>query len=175
MTIAFLPGTLVHIQLLTPKRGKWAASKIRFIGRFAPTNASFAVRKGSPAPTIEAMRKTLSIAGCTGKSARSAQMLAVLKNVAGMKFKLICGYKGSKKATLALLRGEVDMVSKNWASWKSGDAAELAAGNIKIVLQAGLKRGPDLPNIPLMQEIVSDPQARKSSRLFLQARRLGVL
>ncbi|MBT3767288.1 MAG: hypothetical protein HOB79_17825 [Rhodospirillaceae bacterium] len=161
MTIALLPDTLAHIQLLTPKRGKWDASKIRYIGRFAPANAAFAVRKGSPAPTIDAMRKTQSIAGCTGKSARSAQMPAVLKNVAGMKFKLICGYKGSKKATLALLRGEVDMVSKNWASWKSGDGAELAAGNIKIVLQAGLKRDPDLPNVPLMQEIVSDPKSKE--------------
>ncbi|MBL6958183.1 MAG: hypothetical protein ISR52_04320 [Rhodospirillales bacterium] len=160
MTIALLPDTLAHIQLLTPKRGKWDAAKIRYIGRFAPANAAFAVRKGAPATTIDGMRKTQLIAGCTGKSARSAQMPAVLKNIAGLKFKLICGYKGSKKATLATLRGEVDIVSKNWASFKSGDAAELAAGNLKIVLQAGLQRDPDLPNVPLLQEIVSDQQSK---------------
>ena len=81
MTIALLPDTLAHIQLLTPKKGKWDAKKIRYIGRFAPANAAFAVRKGSPATTIEGMRKTQIIAGCTGKTARSAQMPALLKNV----------------------------------------------------------------------------------------------
>ena len=173
MTIALLPDTLAHIQLLTPKRGKWDASKIRYIGRFAPANAAFAVRKGAPATTIEGMRKTELVAACTGKSSRSAQMPAMLKNVAGMKFKLICGYKGSKKATLAVLRGEADVVSKNWASFKSGDSAELKAGNLKIVLQAGLERDPDLPDVPLLQEIVDDPQAKKVLRFVSSGAPIG--
>ena len=173
LTIALLPDTLAHIQLLTPERGKWDASKIRYIGRFAPANAAFAVRKGAPATTIDGMRKTQLIAACTGKSSRSAQMPAMLKNVAGMKFKLICGYKGSKKATLAVLRGEADIVSKNWASFKSGDASELKAGNIKIVLQAGLQRDPDLPDVPLLHEIVDDPQAKSVLRFVSSGAPIG--
>ena len=173
MTIALLPDTLAHTQLLTPERGKWDASKIRYIGRFAPANAAFAVRKDAPATTIEGMRKTELVAACTGKSSRSAQMPAMLKNVAGMKFKLICGYKGSKKATLAVLRGEADLVSKNWASFKSGDSAELKAENLKIVLQAGLERDPDLPNVPLLQEIVDDPQAKKVLRFVSSGAPIG--
>jgi len=160
LTIALLPDTLAHIQLLDPKRGKWDASKFNYIGRFAPANAAFAVRKDAPATTIEGMKEKEIIVSCTGKSARSAQMPALLKNVAGMKLRLICGYKGSKAATLATLRGEVDMTSKNWASFKSGDAAALASGDLKIVLQAGLERDPDLPDVPLLQEIVSDADAK---------------
>lgn len=173
MTIALLPDTLAHIQLLTPERGKWDASKIRYIGRFAPANAAFAVRKDAPATTIGGMRKSELVAACTGKSSRSAQMPAMLKNVAGMKFRLICGYKGSKKATLAVLRGEADVVSKNWASFKSGDGAELKAGNLKIVLQAGLERDPDLPDVPLLQEIVDDPQAKKVLRFVSSGAPIG--
>lgn len=161
MTIALLPDTLAHIQLLDPKRGKWDASKIEYIGRFAPANAAFAVRKDAPAMTIEAMMDKETVVGCTGKSARSAQMPAMLKNILGMKMRLICGYKGSSAATLATLRGEVDMTSKNWASFKSSDAAELEAGNLIIVLQAGLERDPDLPDVPLLQELTSDPMAKK--------------
>ena len=173
LTIALLPDTLAHIQLLTPKRAKWDASKIRYIGRFAPANAAFAVRKDAPATTIDGMRQVELIAACTGKSSRSAQMPAMLKNVAGMKLKLICGYKGSKRATLAVLRGEADLVSKNWASFKSGDGAELAAGNLKIVLQAGLKRDPDLPDVPLLQEIVDDPQGKKVLRFVSSGAPIG--
>lgn len=173
LTIALLPDTLAHIQLLTPKRAKWDAAKIQYIGRFAPANAAFAVRKDAPATTIDGMRKTQLIAACTGKSSRSAQMPAMLKNVAGMKLKLICGYKGSKRATLAVLRGEADLVSKNWASFKSGDGAELKAGNLKIVLQAGLQRDPDLPDVPLLQEIVDDPQGKKVLRFVSSGAPIG--
>ncbi len=173
LTIALLPDTLAHIQLLTPKRAKWDAAKIQYIGRFAPANAAFAVRKGAPATTIEGMRKTQLVAACTGKSSRSAQMPAMLKNVAGMKLRLICGYKGSKRATLAVLRGEADLVSKNWASFKSGDGAELKSGNLKIVLQAGLQRDPDLPNVPLLHEIVDDPQAKKVLRFVSSGAPIG--
>lgn len=173
LTIALLPDTLAHIQLLTPKRAKWDASKIRYIGRFAPANAAFAVRNGAPATTIEGMRQKELIAACTGKSSRSAQMPAMLKNVAGMKLKLICGYKGSKRATLAVLRGEADLVSKNWASFKSGDEAELKSGNLKIVLQAGLQRDPDLPNVPLLHEIVDDPQAKRVLRFVSSGAPIG--
>ena len=173
LTIALLPDTLAHIQLLTPKRAKWDAATIRYIGRFAPANSAFAVRKGAPATTIEGMHKTQLIAACTGKSSRSAQMPAMLRNVAGMKLKLICGYKGSKRATLAVLRGEADLVSKNWASFKSGDGPELKAGNLKIVLQAGLQRDPDLPDVPLLQEIVNDPQAKKVLRFVSSGAPIG--
>jgi tripartite-type tricarboxylate transporter receptor subunit TctC len=161
MTIGLLPDTLAHIQLLDPKRGNWDTSKIQYIGRFAPATAAFAIRKDAPAKTPKEMMEKELIVGCTGKSARSAQMPAMLKNVLGMKMRLICGYKGSSAATLATLRGEVDMVSKNWASFKAKDAAELEAGNLIIVLQAGLERDPDLPDVPLLQELTDDPMAQK--------------
>jgi tripartite-type tricarboxylate transporter receptor subunit TctC len=160
LTIALLPDTLAHIQLLDPQRGQWDAAEIRYLGRFAPANAAFGIRGDAPAQTVEEMRETETIVGCTGRSARSAQMPAMLKNVAGLKMRLICGYKGSSAATLATLRGEVDMVSKNWASFKASDADALESGDLKIVLQAGVERDPDLPEVPLIQEIVDDPDAK---------------
>lgn len=173
MTIALLPDTMAHVQLLRPKRGKWDSSKIRYIGRFAPTNSAFAIHKDAGAKTIEDLKSVETPVGCTGKSSRSAQMPALLKNLAGMNLKLICGYKGSSAATLAVLKREVDMVNKAWPAFKSADAAEIEAGNLVVILQSGLERDPDLPNVPLLQEIVDDPKAKEIMEFASAAAPIG--
>jgi tripartite-type tricarboxylate transporter receptor subunit TctC len=173
LTVALLPDTMAHVQLLRPKRGKWDSTKIRYIGRFAPTNSAFAIHKDAAAKTLEDMKTVETKASCTGKSSRSAQMPALLKNLAGMNLKLICGYKGSSAATLAVLKREVDMINKAWPSFKSADAAELESGNLKIILQSGLERDPDLPDVPLLQEIVDDPKAKEVMEFASAAAPIG--
>ncbi len=172
LTVAILPDTLGHIQHLRPEQANWDAAKFRYIGRFAPANAAFAVRKDAPATTVEGMRGTQIIVGCTGKSSRSAQQPAALKNAGGLNLKMICGYKGSKAAKLATLRGEVDMFSQNWASFKSSDA-EIKSGDLKIILQAGLERDADLPDVPLLQEVTDDPEAQKILRFVSAGAPIG--
>ncbi len=173
MTIALLPDTMAHVQLLRPKRGKWDSSKIRYIGRFAPTNSAFAIHRDAAAKTIDDLKTVETTAGCTGKSSRSAQMPALLKNLAGMNLKLVCGYKGSAAATLAVLKREVDMVNKAWPAFKSGNASELESGELVIILQSGLERDADLPNVPLLQEVVDDPKAREVMEFASAAAPIG--
>lgn len=152
LTVAIVPDNMGHVQLLTPKRAKWDANKFRYIGRFAPANSAYAIRRDAPAQTLEEMRKTRMVAGCTGVSARGAQQLAALKNAGHLNLQLICGYAGSQAAKLATLRGEVDLFSVNWASLAS-DPTDLDSGDLRIVLQAGLERDKDLPDVPLLMEL----------------------
>ena len=63
MTIALLPDTMAHVQLLRPKRGKWDSSKIRYIGRFAPTNSAFAIHGDAKAKTLEDLKSVETIVG----------------------------------------------------------------------------------------------------------------
>ena len=165
LSMAILPDTLGHTELLDPKKSSWKSAEFRYIGRFAPANAAIVVRKDAPATTIEEMRKTENIVACTGKGARSGQQPTALRNLAGLKFRVICGYKGSEPAMLATLRGETDMTSENWASLAS-DKTNIENGNLKIVLQAGLVRDPDLPDVPLLFEIVEDPEAKAVLRFI---------
>jgi tripartite-type tricarboxylate transporter receptor subunit TctC len=156
LTVAILPDSLGHIEHLRPDAAKWDASKFRYIGRFATANAAFAVR-ADKATSAEEMRDQEIIVACTGRNARSAQQAAALKNAAGLNLRLICGYKGSQATVLAALRGEADMLSQNWASFKA-DPADLGDGALNIVVQTGLERDPDLPDVPLMQELADDPE-----------------
>ena len=153
--------TIGQTQLLDPQVGKWKLQEMTYIGSFAGVNAAFVRRKDAPAKTVEDMRKIPMNVGCSGRTSQSYQSPAMLKNLAGFKFNVICGYPGSAEYVLALEKGEVDMVSSAWNQWTSVHMEKINSGAFVPVIQSGLKRHKDLPNIPLMQELVDDPQLKK--------------
>ena len=159
--IGLFAETIGHIQLVDPNLGKWKMQDMTYIGSFAGVNAAFVRRKDAPAKTVDAMKTVTSNMGCTGKTSQSYQSPAMLKNLAGFKFNLICGYPGSAEYVLALEKGELDMVSSAWNSWSSAHAQKIAGGDFIPMIQSGLKRHPDLATVPLMQDLVGDEATKK--------------
>lgn len=158
LMVGIFPDTLPTIQQLTPDAANWDASEFRYIGRFDSANAAFAVRSAL-ATSIADFGDQEVIVACTGNNARSAQQAAAMAAVAGLNLRLICGYDGSQATVLAALRSEADMYSQNWASFVS-DPGDLGDGELTIVVQTGLERHPDLPDVPLMQELTDDPDGQ---------------
>jgi hypothetical protein len=73
--------------------------------------------------------------------------------------KIVTGYKGSSKTGLSVEQGETRGAAFNWLFWKSkyqrwfdGDKPYARA-----VLQLGHFKDPELPNVPMMKEVV-DPK-----------------
>jgi tripartite-type tricarboxylate transporter receptor subunit TctC len=159
--LAVLPETIGNTQVLEPEVGKWKVEQMRYIGSFSPVNTAFVRRKNSPSKTPEDMKKQETIVGCTGTTAQSYQYPALLKVLGGYKFKMICGYPGAGEYSIALERGEIDLVSSAWNSWRVTHSGKLIDGDLVAVIQTGLKRNHELPNVPLMQELVDDPVAKK--------------
>jgi tripartite-type tricarboxylate transporter receptor subunit TctC len=159
--LAVLPETIGNTQVLEPEVGKWKVQEMRYIGSFAPVNTAFVRRKNSPSKTPEDMRRLETIVGCTGTTAQSYQYPALLKVLGGFKFKMICGYPGANEYSVALERGEIDLVSSAWNSWRVTHQRQLREGELVAVIQTGLKRNHELPDVPLMQELVDDPAAKK--------------
>ena len=159
--LAVLPETIGNTQVLEPDVGKWKVQDMRYIGSFAPVNTAFVRRKDSPSKTPEDMKQKETIVGCTGTTAQSYQYPALLKVLGGFKFKMICGYPGANEYSVALERGEIDLVSSAWNSWRVTHSRQLGNGDLVAVIQTGLKRNHELPDVPLMQELVDDPMAKK--------------
>jgi tripartite-type tricarboxylate transporter receptor subunit TctC len=154
--IGLFPETIVHTQLLQPEIGKWNVAEMDYVGSFAGVNAAFVVRKEAPATKIEDMRRTAVNVGCTGRNSQSYQSPAMLKNLGGFKFNVICGYPGSAESVFAMTKGEVDMVSSAWNSWRATHMADIEAGKFIPVVQVGLRRAKEISNVPLMQELVTE-------------------
>jgi tripartite-type tricarboxylate transporter receptor subunit TctC len=171
--IALFPETIAYVQLMDPAQGRWDVTRMSYIGSFAPVNTAFMVHKGSRLTAAADLFAGRTNVGCSGRTSQSFQYPATLKVLAGMPLNIICGYDGSSAYTLALLRGEVDLVSKAWNSWRAEDKDNIDNGTFIPLLQAGLKRTPELPDVPLMQEIITDPTARTAVEFISAGAAIG--
>lgn len=171
--IALFPETIAYVQLMDPAQGRWDVSKMNYIGSFASVNTAFMIHTGSKLATPQDLFKDKTNVGCSGRMSQSFQYPATLKVIARMPLNIICGYDGSSAYTLALLRGEVDIISKAWNSARAEDKDNIANGTLIPLLQAGLKRTPELPNVPLMQELVDDPTAKKAIEFISSGAAIG--
>jgi tripartite-type tricarboxylate transporter receptor subunit TctC len=160
--ISLFPETIAYVQLMDPVQGKWDVSKMHYIGSLAPVNSTFMIRKGGAIKSVQDLFATKTNVGCSGRTSQSFEYPATLMAFGGAKLNMICGYDGSSAYTLALLRGEVDMVSKAWNSWRTENKEAIADGTFIPILQGGLKRSAELPNVPLMQEVTTDAFAKKA-------------
>ena len=115
----------------------------------------------------EVMTKELTVGAPTGTSA--AIYPRALNMLAGTKFKIIAGYPGGNDVNFAMERGEVGgRGSNSWAAWKATRPQWLAEKKIHILVQIGLTRHPELPDVPLLFELAKTPEDREVLR-FLSA------
>ena len=170
-TIGIFPETIGIVQLTHPEIGKWNVRDLSYIGSFANVNAVFMVRKGAPATTVEELRRTPIDVGCNTPVGVSYINPAIMKTFGGLKFKIICGYPGTASLPIALARGEIDMVTGAWTAWKN--RPEVAGGEVKPIIQSGLARHKELPEVPLMQEVISDPIGKKVAEFMSAGSAIG--
>jgi tripartite-type tricarboxylate transporter receptor subunit TctC len=97
----------------------------------------------------------------------------VLNNVVGTKFKIITGYKGTTDSRLAMLRGEVEALSQPWSVLKLDNKQLLKNKQVNLLLQTGIQRNSDLPNLPRMVDLAKNGNDRELLALFSSPSTIG--
>src|SRR5262249_46877913 len=136
---------------------RFKAAEFNWIGRLAATpNVTF-MNSWAPVKTIQDAMQIESILGATGRRSPVAVYPTSLNFIVGTRFKLVMGYAGSAEAMLAMERGEVEGHSTTWEGVKSRAERRIADKSINILVQYGLKRHPELPDIPTSVELGRTP------------------
>jgi hypothetical protein len=108
----------------------------------------------SPTKTFADLVKRETVIGSSQAGSISVQMPSVLNNIVGTKIKIVFGYPDGRDINLAMERGEVEGRATNpWASYVSTDPHYVDKKLIIPVIQMGMVKDPDLPNVPLMREL----------------------
>lgn len=98
----------------------------------------------------------------------------MLKNVFGVKLKLVSGYPGTSEMALAVERQEVDgRASWSWSSLKSIKPDWIAQKKINLPVQLNLHKSPDLPDVPLIGDYATSERQRQILRLVLSRQTMG--
>jgi len=153
-------------QVLRPKKLKYNAANFNYLGRMMPYSAVFMVwHKRGIRKWQDATKKEVILAN-SGVSSHSYLEGAALMKWAGMKLKLVKGYRGAANMYKAMESGEVHARIGAWFSLKAKKPQWLKDKKVDIILQTGLKKAPDLPHIPLLIDFARNEEERKMATLL---------
>jgi tripartite-type tricarboxylate transporter receptor subunit TctC len=133
-----------------------------WIGNMSSANQVTVVWHTSKIKSFDDTLKQEAIIGSTGAGSISTQIPAIYNNVLGAKIKIVVGYPDGPDVNLAMARGEVDGRGTNpWASYVAMTPQLVADKQIVPIMQVGLKKDPNLPNVPLLLDYAKTPEQKQ--------------
>jgi tripartite-type tricarboxylate transporter receptor subunit TctC len=107
----------------------------------------------SPFKTFADLMTRQATVGATSVTDDIGRHPLIARNLTGAKIKLVLGYPGGNEITTALEKGEVDArFGWSWGSVKSRAKSWLDEKKINILIQEGMAKAPDLPNVPFIMD-----------------------
>jgi tripartite-type tricarboxylate transporter receptor subunit TctC len=95
-------------------------------------------------------------------------------NVFGTKIKIISGYRGTNPMILALERGEVEgLCGLSWSTIKARHMKWFKEKTINVLIQAALKKEPDVGNVPLALDLAKTEDQRQVLKVFLYGQEMA--
>jgi tripartite-type tricarboxylate transporter receptor subunit TctC len=115
------------------------------------------------------------LVGSSGGGDSSTEVMPNLLNrLAGTKFKVVAGYTGTGEVALAMERGEVEgMVGWELNALRATKPDWLRDKKARIVIQIGVTKSADLPDVPAALDLVKDDEGRKVFELLLMRQENG--
>jgi tripartite-type tricarboxylate transporter receptor subunit TctC len=147
-------------QALGAEGVQYDARKFRWIGSpIEDVNVLWAWHT-NPVKTVENAKQHEFVAGATGPGSPTTFYPRIMNTVLGTKFKIVPGYPGSNELDLAIEKGEVGGRVVGWSSLKI-TSDWVATGKANVLLQFGLRKAADLPNVRLLQDLAGNDKDRQ--------------
>jgi len=153
---------LLMYQLLGGTQARYETAKLQWIGSLDEPNNSIITWHTSGIRTIEdAKAREVPMPGGGPTSTMSIYPTAT-NALLGTRFKIIDGYPGSAAGDLAMQRGEVDGRSgANISGLFAQHSDWIRDRKINILLQFGSRRAAEIPDVPLLQDLLTTERDRQ--------------
>ena len=162
----------LHLTQIFKTKGLLAdVTRFNWLGRVISNNAALFTWRDRAVKKIEDAFTTELIVSAPGLS--SQMRWTVLKRLTGIKFKLIVGHKGTSEASLAMERGEVDALAVPWTVLRVTRADWLRDKKINVLLQTGIDRAADLPDVPVVKDLARNDEQRQILEIFSLSEKIG--
>lgn len=143
---------------------KYVAKDFQFLGGADKPRSAFVVYKSTGIKTLQDAMKKQVVFGSTGKGSQTYVVPTLTNAILGTKFKVITGYRGMGGIYIAMDKKEVQGFQSSWSGFTIGrshlvDQVNLLAVNALTPLV-------DHPKVPLLKDIITDPQDKKVAELL---------
>ena len=163
-------GTFSRSQGIAPllDKAEFDSTKFTWLGSVTDEVSLCVTRHDAPVKTFSELLVTPATFGSEGAGSDPNIFALFYRNVFGAKIKIVTGYPGTNEIQLATERGEVDgLCGLSWSTLKGRYPHWLTGKKANILVQAGIKKQPELPDVPSASELAKQPDQRQILKLML--------
>jgi tripartite-type tricarboxylate transporter receptor subunit TctC len=173
-TIGAFPNDIPMDPLFGNPGARYEAQKLNWLGSLGKLENVCATWITSPVKTIAQARTREVIVAAAAATSNSAIMPKVINALLGTRFKPVIGYDPGSGMTLALESGETEGVcGLSWSTMKAARPHWISDHKLNVLVQMGLAKLPELPDVPSALDLVNDPVKQQVLRLILIRQELG--
>ena len=173
LTFAALSNGIALDPLFKKFPGRFEPLKFGWLGSIGKLMNVCVTWHTSPVTTIAQAQQREVIVSASAATSNSVMMPKITNALLGTKFKVASGYADTD-VTLAMERGEVEGVcGLSYTTLKAARPEWFRDHKINILLQIGLTKFPDLPNVPSALDLISNPDNREILQLILIRQEMG--
>jgi tripartite-type tricarboxylate transporter receptor subunit TctC len=160
--------------LLAPNGAHFDAEKLIWLGS---TNrepyVAFAWHT-APVQTLDDLRTRELIVGATAPGTTMVDFPLITNAILGTRFRIVRGYEGTPQINNAIERGELEGEGGiGWAAVKAQVPHWITGKKIKVIAQYGLKRHPELADVPSVLELAKTDADRRALSMLLSRSEYG--
>ncbi len=152
---------------------RYDARKFNWIGRIVSPTATLYTWHTAPTKTVADLRTHETLIASTGSVSQAHITSQMMNGVAGAKFKIIAGYKGTTDAIIALEQGEVQAAIFPWTFIKAARPDWIREKKVNIVAQYTRRLNADLPGVPSIFDLAQTDEQREIFKLFFGPDEIG--
>jgi tripartite-type tricarboxylate transporter receptor subunit TctC len=167
-TIGAFPNNVPMDPLFGNPAARYDPLKLNWIGSIGKLQNVCATWHTSPIKRIEQATEREVIVGAAGATSNTALMPRVLNALLGTKFKVIAGYDPGSGLTMSVERGEAEGIcGLSWSTMKASRPHWIREKLLNVIVQMGIDKLSDLPDVPSALDLVSDPVKKQVLTLIL--------
>jgi tripartite-type tricarboxylate transporter receptor subunit TctC len=161
-------------QMFEPDQVHFDLSKFSWIGAMNTSTTVFIAWHSSGVKTLEDAKKKEVVMGALSATGGNSVYPLLINAFLGTKFKVVLGYQGGNTIQLAMERGEVDgRAAVVWSGLKAGWPHWIAEKKISVLLQTGLVKEKDLPDVPLLLDLAKTEEEKAIFRFVSSDSAMG--
>ncbi|MFN4281362.1 MAG: Bug family tripartite tricarboxylate transporter substrate binding protein [Alphaproteobacteria bacterium] len=147
-------------------------AKFDYIGGAGSTNSILWVRSDSGINSVADLKsaKNEIVLGAWSQRSQNAIVPKVLQKYEGWPFKVVHGYPGTNEVLIAVERGEIQGLYSHEGSIANTRPDLISSGKLKAVFQTF----EDMPNVPIMSDLVSNPKEKALLALLNAPSQVGL-
>jgi tripartite-type tricarboxylate transporter receptor subunit TctC len=159
--------TIPMAQLTRGVGARFDLARFQWLGSMSDDANVFIAWHAAGVRSVKDVQEREFVVGATNHTSIGGMYPAIMNKFMGTKFKIVLGYKSGESIDLAMERREIDgRAGASWSSLKAVRGHRLRDKEIDVFLQIGLRKEPDLADVPLLIDLARNDTERQVLQFY---------